>query len=149
MGARRGDSRTDAATGQVGRTFTVSEAQRALPLVRRIVRDIVTEFQRLKELHARCRELSRTGPRSSFEAVQQAHARVVDRLNALAEELSQVGCILEDWESGVVDFPGWHEGRPVYFCWRYDEPTVEHWHERGGRWLERRPLAAEVVGIEA
>ncbi len=30
---------------------------------------------------------------------------------------------------GLVDFRALHEGRQVFLCWKYPEPTVEHWHE--------------------
>jgi hypothetical protein len=53
-----------------------------------------------------------------------------------------VGCVLKDWRTGLVDFPGVHHGRRVWFCWRLGEPTVAYWHDLDEGYAGRRPIEA-------
>ena len=129
----------------MGRTFTVEQANRTLPYVRRVVEDIVRTYERWQD---RLREFevvaaaSATTPEvaARAEALQrdvQGLAADIDRFSA---ELEQVGVRIEGYDHGRVDFPAEVEGRRVYLCWRLGEPSVQHWHELDGGFGARRPL---------
>jgi len=45
------------------------------------------------------------------------------------DELGSIGVELKDYESGLIDFPGRHQGRDIYLCWKLGEDKVTHWHE--------------------
>ena len=61
-------------------------------------------------------------------------------LKAEIERLSEENILLRDPETGLVDFPGEREGRPVWLCWRLGEDRVAHWHEIDTGFIGRRPL---------
>ena len=61
-------------------------------------------------------------------------------LKAEIERLSEENILLRDPETGLVDFPGEREGRPVWLCWRLDEDRVANWHEIDTGFIGRRPL---------
>lgn len=129
------------------RLFTVEEANRTLPLVRRIVADIVEENERLQELLPRLRSvrLSRRtrgeATRESPEVLRSEVARSSARLEAYLAELAQIGCLLKDAQ-GLVDFYSLRDGHPVFLCWRLGEEEVGHWHELEGGFAGRRRLTA-------
>src|SRR4051812_26846474 len=116
--------------------FTVSEANSTLPLVRAIVRDITELAHDLRERHERYSRL-RLGERgvlgeAHHEEVQQVQAeleRDQERMQEYVQELETLGVELKDYFMGLVDFPAWMNGRPVYLCWRLGEPDVAHWHD--------------------
>jgi hypothetical protein len=120
--------------------FTLAEARRALPLVRRIAADArLTQLERLR-LQG---ELS--GPRL-LPADQAAMARKelqhqTERLEELVAELAQVGAEMKDPLRGLLDFPALHEQRAVYLCWQHDEGTITHWHELDSGYAGRQPVA--------
>ena len=125
--------------------FTVTEANRTLPLVRKIVGDIVEEYQRWRDtIHQY--ELITAGRRAEDpETEEQERLRLaVDdsahRINEFIDELALVGCVFKGFEEGLVDFHSRLEGRDVYLCWKLGEDSVAYWHEVEGGFRGRRPL---------
>jgi len=118
--------------------FTVAEANRALPLVRLIVRDIVSTHAHAADLHARL-EVRLPAPQRG--SIEEGLEREVDRLNDLVDELKAVGCELKDYRSGLVDFVGQHAGREICLCWQIGESHVGHWHELHTGFSDRQPVS--------
>jgi len=151
-----------ASSGLAEKTFTVAHANRTLPLVSRIVGDIVTRYRQLLTLREERHALAllpgqvATGesPRANSVAVATDSLRRDQRLGQLdrqlAElhetladleaELSGVGCVLKDWADGLVDFPAVYQGRRIWLCWRLGEPAVAYWHEGHAGYAGRRPI---------
>ncbi|HXY69701.1 MAG TPA: DUF2203 domain-containing protein [Gemmatimonadales bacterium] len=135
------------------KTFTVEQANRALPLVRRIVQDIVNEHPQWKDLVARY-ELAAAGARPEWgESPEQLALRreidqVAARINGYVDELAEVGCLLKGFEDGLVDFYGYQEGRLVFLCWRLGEERVAHWHDLDAGFAGRRPIAPAFAATE-
>ena len=129
--------------------FTVEEANRALPLVKMIVTDIVRQFrtvnelrQRLSPVRARDRRAAAADPYSEEVAQSEAEMELEEqRRRALIEELVQLGVELKG-PDGLCDFPSLRDGREVYLCWRLGEPEVSHWHELDAGFAGRQPLTA-------
>jgi hypothetical protein len=121
--------------------FTLAEAKRALPLVKRIASDIQsTQSQRLK-IHAQLSAgLADLAPAAQAN-LQGDFDRATDRLESLIEELSKIGVELKDPSRALLDFPAKHEGREVLLCWKADEETITHWHEVEGGYAGRKPVS--------
>ena len=140
--------------GADGKVFTVESANRTLPLVRRIVADIVAEHPRWRDLVAEY-EVGAANARPEWgESPQQLELRrqidaVAERINGYVAELEAVGCLLKGFEQGLVDFYGRQEGRTVCLCWRYGEDAVSHWHEVDSGFAGRQEITAEFVAAEA
>jgi hypothetical protein len=129
------------------KTFSIEQANRTLPLVRKIVQDIVDEYaqwQRLvKTLDVAAAAPSRDA--AELDRLQrdiQSAAVAIDRYVA---ELTELGVEMKGLDMGLVDFPGEMGGRPVYLCWRLGEPTVAHWHERDAGFAGRQPLTPNAM----
>lgn len=126
------------------RTFTPAGANATLPLVSRVVADLI-------RLHAVWRaavtsyELAQADADASEESAAAREARLeVGRLageiESCLEELEQVGCLFRDFDLGLVDFPAEHDGRIVHLCWQHGEAEVTHWHELDAGFAGRQPL---------
>jgi hypothetical protein len=118
--------------------FTLDEANRTLPLVRRICGDIVKTQQRVADLESAMADLSpkAQGPGKS----QVDHA--LERFQAYVEELQSIGCQLKDPKIGLVDFLGRHpEGRDICLCWKLGEDQIEYWHELNSGYAGRQAVA--------
>ncbi len=120
------------------RVFTPVEANRTLPLVKRVVQDILALGADLRKLAGR--------PLTETAEIDQAH-ELQDKLNRLMAELTEIGCDYKDWgfEMGLVDFPGFIDGQPVCLCWRSDEPAVEWFHAPDAGYAGRQPIPAELL----
>ncbi len=121
--------------------FTLAEAQRALPLVKRVAADIqTTQALRLK-IHAELSAgLSDLSP-GRQNILQGDFDRATDRLEKLIDELAAIGVELKDPRRALLDFPALHEGRVVLLCWKADEDTITHWHEIEAGYAGRKPVA--------
>lgn len=128
------------------RVFTIEQANRTLPLVRRIVGDIVRgyadwqESVKRLELAAAARDEApeRPGERDQLERRTQSIAAEID---SFVRELESLDVELKGFDSGLVDFPGEKDGRPIYLCWRLGEPSVQFWHELDAGYAGRQPLS--------
>lgn len=127
------------------RLFSVAEAEATLPLVRRVVGDLLAAHPRWKELVARYELLSaprraEQGESAEIEAVREAASREAVRINDCLVELEAVGCVFKGFDAGLVDFYALREDRLVFLCWRHGEERISHWHEVDAGFDGRRPL---------
>jgi hypothetical protein len=123
--------------------FTVDQANRTLPLVSRIVGDIIHEYADWKD---KVRQYEMLVGAVSEETPDQValRQRVEDlaaRINGYIQELSSIGCLFKGFEEGLVDFLGRRDDRDVFWCWKFGEPRVQHWHEVDAGFAGRQPLA--------
>lgn len=119
--------------------FTVQEANRSLPLVTRIVRDIVNTHERAAQLQAKIDSLPRA---KDVSGLQSQLDTAVNELQEYVDELTSIGVELKDYETGLVDFPGRHQGRDVYLCWRLGEEKIAHWHDLHTGFNGRQPVTS-------
>jgi hypothetical protein len=130
------------------RYFTVDEANRTLPLVRRVVRDIVDDYARWKQ-HVRDYEVLAASEESE-ESAEQVGTRaeietLAERIDGYIAELTAIGCLFKGFEEGLVDFYAKMNGQDVLLCWRLGEAAVEHWHEIEAGFGGRQPLVSQPV----
>ena len=130
--------------------FTVDQANRTLPLARRIAEDIVREHRRWQEaiieldLMVSSAHPGLTDTRSvALERKIQAIGKEIDGFQA---ELEAIGIQLKDRRTGLLDFPSELDGRPVLLCWRLGEPSVQFWHDADSGFAGRQPLSPTLVG---
>ncbi|RIK68538.1 MAG: DUF2203 domain-containing protein [Planctomycetota bacterium] len=127
--------------------FTLEHANRTIPLVKRIVADMVKQYKRVSSLEERCHIRRPDVSQEEHHAVRRQYEIELDRLRDLYEELTAIGCELKDWRMGLVDFPAIVDGREVELCWRHGEERIGHFHEIGAGYSGRRPLG-EVAAAE-
>ena len=121
------------------RWFTPAEANRTLPLVKRIVADILSAG---RALSARMAGSGRT----DREAIEELEREV----RRLMTELDQIGCQYKDWnfQVGLVDFPARLGGREVLLCWKSDEPSVAWYHPVEAGFAGRLPIPPHLLEDE-
>jgi hypothetical protein len=130
------------------RTYTLEEANAALPQVRRLVERIVERFALLPELQeqARVADYKTSRPTAGVEAEQEyerARRAMHDAELELAEDalrLERLGVALKDAQTGLIDFYSYRDGELVELCWKLGEDTIENWHRIGEGFAGRRPL---------
>jgi hypothetical protein len=93
-----------------GRIFSYEEALSVFPVVRDRTRSAVLELESLA---------GQPGDEESDEEHESAYREIVERW---ASEIESLGCQVKglwlvDWDSG--------DG---YFCWKYPEPALGHYH---------------------
>jgi hypothetical protein len=133
------------------RIFTLAEADRTLPLVSRVVRDIIAEYPKWREALARY-ELLTGGARAEWGespelvGAREEITRRAERINHYLGELEGVGCVFKGFDAGLVDFYALREDRLVFLCWRLGEPRITHWHELDAGFAGRQPVDPALMG---
>ena len=97
--------------------FNPAEASKTLPLVKKIVNDILKCGRELQEFY------ENDAHRDDIESKTK-------ELEELTAEVEALGCEYKDWnfDIGLVDFPSVIDGQDVYLCWKSDEPGLMYYH---------------------
>jgi len=145
--------------GKHRKYYTLEAANRTLPLVNAIVRDIVELYSDVHERRERLakvrqrRGASRHDDRSPYteelEHIEQELDKDIDRLRAFTDELQKLGVELKDPVSGLVDFHSRMDGREVYLCWKLGEEEIAYWHELDAGFSGRQSLLEGSVSGES
>jgi hypothetical protein len=122
------------------RLISIEEANRMLPLLRQIVRDITANWDLIiyKRTELECLEKGVDSgvvvqPKDvrdlSLQNLKQDLNYLIDRINSYIREVEDLGCFVEEFKRGIINFPSLFNGRKVFLCWKPDEEGVSHWHE--------------------
>lgn len=124
------------------RSFTVDQANATLPLVRRIVQDLVQDYRAWRETVTQFEWISGQPGADPAERdrLGERAEELAARIEGYTSELASIGCLCKDFNVGLIDFYGRHEERDVFLCWKLGEPAVEHWHELDGGFSGRQPI---------
>lgn len=132
-----------------GETFTVKAANQMLPLITRIVADLMTLSVDLEEQSEQIRgieSLPTPNKISAFadelKAIKESFSADRQRLVACHRELFSLGVKIDSLSEGVIDFPAFLNRRPVMLCWKLGEATVTHWHQINESYKHRREIGA-------
>jgi hypothetical protein len=128
-----------------GKIFTIAEANRMLPLVRRIADDIVATYGEVNQALAAyeaAKERSTSGAEADTELARRDRdvGDVLEKFQGLIQEIESLGGTVKDYERGFVDFYGDVDGEIVYLCWSRGEAAIGHWHRLDEGYAKRRDL---------
>ena len=130
--------------------FTVDQANRTLPLVRKIVEDIVREHRHWQEAIVELDLLGSVAhpelPDPRTVALERKIQKIAGEIDAFQRELEELGIQLKDRRIGLIDFPSELDGRPMLLCWQLGEPSVQFWHDLDSGFAGRQPLSPTLVG---
>ena len=118
--------------------FTVKEAERTLPLVKQIVRDILNNAYAIKYLS------ESLGSQAGENAVIE---QLSGQIDSYLRELDEIGCIYKDWnfQVGLIDFPAIIDESEVVLCWRSDESKIRYYHNLSDGFAGRKPIPEELL----
>ncbi len=129
--------------------FTVEQANATLPLVKRIVEDIVAQHRLWHEKLLEIDLVAATGRASDAELAERLAREVqgiAREIETFRRELVSLGIQLKDARLGLIDFASTMGDRPILLCWRLGEPEVQFWHDPDAGFAGRQPLVPESVG---
>jgi|SRR5947209_4503424 len=134
------------------RIFTLEEAERTLPLLRRILTDLKAEYGTWRQALSQYELLAAGSRAEQGESGELLHARRLvtesaDRINGFLREIEFVGCLFKGFEESLVDFYALRDDRLVFLCWRFGEDHITHWHEVDAGFAGRQPIDAEFTAV--
>lgn len=142
------------------KVFTVEEVNAVVPRLSELVRELLDRARaievRLEGLRERTHgAATRTSGRGvSLEPSGEDDATTTaEKLSILADievyeqgwrDVQALGAVVKDTRTGLCDFYGHVDGKLVCLCWRYGEPTIEHYHALDAGYAGRKPLDAKL-----
>jgi hypothetical protein len=147
-GSLRGHGAVEASGNARWGTFTVQSANQMLPLVERIVLDLMSLSRELELQGAQIRGIEHLPKPTNLAAFADELAAIKEsfntdrqRLECCNRELSSLGVKVDSLKDGAIDFPAFLNRRPVLLCWKVGETAVMHWHHLDECFLNRREIA--------
>ncbi len=118
------------------RYFTLDEARAAMPAVGRSIREAIHARIRYEEAEKAIQDLTRrilmlggvSVDTVAAEAWKNQYESSGQALKQAMERIEEIGALVKDLNSGLIDFPTLFLGEEVYLCWRMDETDIDHWH---------------------
>ena len=119
--------------------FTPLEARNTLPLVKKIVKDILDTS---REMRLVAEELEDEYIRNDPQIKKMA-----EEINGFMAELEEIGCFYKDWNFtiGLVDFPAIIDDNEVMLCWKSDEDDIKFYHDIDSGYSGRKPIPEEYL----
>jgi len=118
--------------------FTPQEAKLTLPLVKKIVKDILDTGFVIKSIAD-----ALDGKIENNEEIKSLLAK----LNSYLMELEEIGCYYKDWNFtvGLVDFPAFINNEDVMLCWQSDEDDILYYHRGEEGYMDRRKIPQKYL----
>lgn len=131
------------------RLFSVAEANELIPQLEEMfarLRGIREQAQPTQDALIEIERTKRSNGVDHSQEIRELRGRLdaaAAEMNALLQEISELGCEVKDAEQGLVDFPHRREGRVVYLCWKQGEERIRFWHELSTGFAGRQPLRSD------
>ena len=118
--------------------FTPAEAKKTLPLVKKIVIDILDTSREMRLIAEEIGGRVEKDPRIQ---------KMADDIEDFMMELEEIGCFFKDWnfQIGLVDFPAMIDGKEVFLCWRSDEDDIMYYHGMDDGFAGRKIIPPEEL----
>ena len=118
--------------------FTPEEAKKTLPLVKKIVKDILDASFQVRTIAEQMGSAAKENPE-----VQ----KLLENISYFMKELEEIGCYYKDWNfsAGLVDFPAVINGEEVFLCWRSDEEEIIYYHGINEGYAGRKRIPPELL----
>ncbi len=130
------------------KNFSLSEAQRLLPELERLLRQAIEARRRLEEIEQEMQQtLTRIIMLGGIQLDPLRHATLRankdaagHKLEAVVTEIEATGAQVKDLDMGLLDFPCLLNGRSILLCWKLGEPAIEHWHGPDEGYAKRKKI---------
>ena len=114
--------------------ISIEEANRMLPLLRKIVKDVMDKWEliirRRTELECLEKGIARGERGSNTEGkINELKGELnflIEKINQYIKEVECLGCFVEEFKRGIINFPSLYHGRKIFLCWSPDEEVVAH-----------------------
>jgi hypothetical protein len=135
------------------RLFSIAEVNALIPTISVLVGQQLREQSEIEQGLAELTRRTGRPPRSLVQNPEDAGdvTRIkrdlrerVRRYEAGWERIQELGGVVKDPQTGLVDFYGRIDGRTVWLCWRYGEDSVGYYHDLDAGFSGRRPLTPDV-----
>ena len=137
----------------MAKRFTLSEAQRLIPEVDRMLREALEAKSEYQDAEKVIQEFSEHvmmmgGVMVDRDRALEARSQrdeAASRLRERIEAVLETGCLVKDLDIGLVDFPTLFRGVEVYLCWKLGESGIAFWQGVDEGFRGRKPIDQDFL----
>lgn len=119
------------------RLFTLDEAKALLPTVRPLLETLRDAHERMEE---RYEGVMSSIPTNGGGQVHREFLDASTSATSALEEITELGIVVRDPATGLIDFPSEREGEEILLCWRLGEDDIAWWHLPEAGFAGRQPI---------
>jgi hypothetical protein len=120
------------------RVFTLDEATALLPRLTELL-TALRDAQRMAIELGGASATHTVSSNGSAAAAVTASGPMLE-VERIGGEVDDLGVILRDPDTGLVDFASVRDGEQIYLCWRLGEDRIGYFHPRDTGFMGRQPL---------
>ena len=120
--------------------FTVEEANALLPELKRLLEEARARRDAMREKAPDLQPILEAATNNGGGKKGSEFGVDAYRLHLSVGRITELGVVLKDLDSGLLDFPHSRGGRVVFLCWHPPEERIGFWHEIEAGYAGRRPL---------
>ena len=120
--------------------FTLEEANAAVVVIRPILEEIQTIRKHILDKQPEVWPVIEKAAGNGGSQAASRLAQSFEHLDELVHKIQDIGAIVKDINSGLLDFPAWREDHEVYLCWHLGEGRIAYWHEIEDGFAGRQPI---------
>jgi hypothetical protein len=129
--------------------FTLAAVNALVPRLNSLM---ATQMERRSEIEERLGQLAKLvgsvpdkiaieeGDPPQVKSLKRDLVARVEKYQSAWQEVEEMGAVLKDPRTGLVDFYGRVDGKLVWLCWRYGEEAVTHYHGLDEGFAGRKPI---------
>ncbi len=122
------------------RYFTETEANALLPTIRPLVAEMLTAREKIVAAQPELWPVLEKSVGNGGSKKAGALVALFEIIQRHVKTIEALGVVIKDINTGLLDFLAERDGREVYLCWKYDEPSVAHWHDLDSGFAGRQLL---------
>lgn len=119
--------------------ISIDTANKMLSLVRPITEQTVEAWEQIEVSREQLKKIviSDDDQHDLLARVAKDFERATNIINSNLDEFESLGCVVESYEEGIIDFPSEIDGDEIMLCWKLGEDEILHHHKRGETYLQR------------
>ncbi|KAA1258803.1 hypothetical protein LF1_13270 [Rubripirellula obstinata] len=133
-------------------SYTPARATKTLPLVRRVVKDLLGLAGSMNDRQLQLDGFSQLGDtidqaayREELDDVEKSLTAEKAKWQQCVGELTAIGVSHHVPFDGTIDFPAMLNRRPIRLCWRPGDEVVEYWHEVNESSADRKKIDFKML----
>jgi len=143
----------EATDNDMSRTFTLSEAEKLLPVLESLLRSAMQAKALIEEVDAELESLkSRIFVNGgTFVDVlgvsrrKEEREKAIQRAKDAVAEIDAAGVQVKDLDIGLLDFPCAVDDEVILLCWKLGEKGITHWHNTTEGFAGRKPIDERII----
>jgi hypothetical protein len=122
--------------------FTIEQANKMLPLIRSITANVMETWEEILKRRDEIKDIREQ------EELKEELNYLIDKVNRYIKEVEELGCFVEEFKRGIINFPSLFNGRRVLLSWYPQDERVGYFHELDETFRDRLAVNDRIFSVK-